>query len=105
MLKFFRNRWQQASFLWRINRGKKTMAFVAPESDVALSRGGVAGQQFAGLLCQWLAAEPGRPGQIVPVGVQAGKRQALAERVFDFNRVAALIFVFSGMQWLVNIGY
>jgi hypothetical protein len=65
--------------------------------------GRVAFEQAAGAVFQPLAAQPGRAGQVVPVQVQAGEGQALVERVFDLDLIAAFVAMPADMQRLVDV--
>ena len=72
--------------------------------DIALLGGRVAFEQAASVVFQPFAAQPGRAGQVVPIKMQAGERQALVERVFDLDRGSALVIGATGVQRLVDIG-
>ena len=55
-------------------------------------------------MLQFLAAQPGWAGQIIPIRVQAGKGQATIEWVFDLELITAFIPMLANMQRLVDVG-
>ena len=96
---------QQAADGIGVGFSQQLVALAAPQRDRSRDRCRVVGEQPLSHFFQTRAAQPGRPGQVIPVSMQAGERQTFVEWIFYFEPRRPVVFGMADVQRLVQVGH